>query len=190
MHAVHRYNGNDDDAAAAKQLGHRRAARLRLLDNCPGRWSESAPLLYNARHGAKSETLIDAAAEVYNDFVIGFLSAKPVIPALNRWNKIYAPLAWWLFALKFFRIVADALEALGAPSAPSANQSDFIHNVDLIGPMCEAMFRKVEKVRWKKGTGWLLAPSTPHSLCISVTLFRQALPLMGILFDSAKKTVR
>ena len=36
------------------------------------------------------------------------LDTIPAIPAVNRWNKVFAPLVWFLFAVCFFGLVVEA----------------------------------------------------------------------------------
>ena len=65
---------------------------------------------------------------------------------------------------------------------------EFLNNIDGVGPMNEAMYRQQEKARQKKALAWMHNPSTPRSLGIACTIFRRALPLMSILFNSSKGT--
>jgi len=177
--------GLADDEEAERALRGRAAARKRLLSICPGRWTRSGAFTYYAHCGARSNTLADAAEEIAKEFDLAFLSAKPAIPAVNRWNKLYMPMAWWCFAHQFFNIVVEAF-AMVRQSQVAASEPDFISNVDAIGPMSEQMYRKVNKARWNKAELWLTQASTARSMSIAVTLFRAVLPLMGSFFKATR----
>ena len=142
------------------------------------------PLRYYARPGCKSDTKVQAAAEVYKYFAEGFLSAKPAIPALNRWNKVYAPLTWWLAAMQFHGVINKAFSLLQQREQQEAE--GFLVDADILGPQSEATYRKMEAARFAKARDWPSDACTFRSLSISVTLFRQALPPMGLLFKSTK----
>ena len=45
----------------------------------------------------------------YNTLYDAFLVSRAGIPALNRWNRIYWPVVWWLFACAFYYLIALAI---------------------------------------------------------------------------------
>ena len=81
-----RYEDPDD---GGKPLTLRQNARLRLLENTCCKWSPDTPLMYYSRPGALSDTLGEAADELFKYLHDGFLMTKPPVPALNRWNKVH-----------------------------------------------------------------------------------------------------
>ena len=173
-------------------LSKRKLARRRLLDNVVCRWApdDQIKMLYHARIGAKSRTLAQAAEEVFKDFDEGYLHAKPCIPAVNRWNKVYGPLAWWCFGVQFFKLVVEGFDHAGVQQANRHANGGVVVNIDAVGPVDEDNYRKVQKARWKKANTWLIAPQTPKCLCVSPSLFKLSLPLLASLFKSSAENNR
>ena len=113
----------------------------------------------------------------------GWLNVRPVIPVLNRWNKVYGPMCFWLFAIKLSAIGVKAFLAVGK----SANtREDVIVNVDLIGPVSEEAFRKTNRVRWNRASDWLGHDNTGTALSVGSALFGLTLPFLGLLFDAPR----
>jgi hypothetical protein len=182
---VIRYFPEGDDQADAR-AGSRKAARRRLLDICPGTWSADGQLSYYSHLGSNSNTLESASDELFSVLEASYLNTKPPIPAINRWNKVYSPLAWWTFGMVFFNLMPAAFDAARSEDSRSRRHLQFVANVDLIGPISEEMYRKVNMARWNKGASWLLKPSTLMSMTISVVLFELTLPLMAALFKGSQ----
>jgi len=106
---------NDADFGGDDFGSFRRAARERLLDICPGAWDQTNPgsrIMFLSQLGDGTDAAPDPkrkAAEVIYDLVNdAWLGLRPPIPAVNRWNKIYFPVCWWLLGINgFYGVVAN-----------------------------------------------------------------------------------
>ena len=66
-----------------------------------------------------------------------FLGSRPPVPALNRWNKLYAPLAWWYAAIGIHGIALTAFLALDH----EAPESVAVDELMVAGPSSEETHR-------------------------------------------------
>ena len=133
----------------AMWLGHRQAARRRLLELCPGVWCRSGKIKYYSHLGSRSNTRSEAGDEVADVLMAALLGTRPPIPAINRWNKVHGPLAWWSFGLNCFGLVVDAFERIRGIECPEDN---FLDDINAVAPADEETYRKLKKLRWTKAS--------------------------------------
>jgi hypothetical protein len=140
----------DPETAIAK----RRAVRQQLLRACPGDWSSDGDILYYSDYSVGCTCNTDEEA---CEFIFGLidkisLNVRPCIPVLNRWNKLYGPMAWWSFAVGFYGLVSSAVirakDDIGQLSDPTSLAHDLAEAVDVGGPEGETTFRVIKAIRF------------------------------------------
>ena len=90
----------------------------------------------------------------------GFLDHIPAVPALNRWNKVYGPLAWWTFAASFFNIIPEVFkEARSKLDDAAVVALRDLQDAD-VGMMTDSMWSVLKANRWRKCVTWLQRPLT------------------------------
>ena len=86
-----------------------RAERFKAMDKlvriCPGDWSDTTGVDFVSSLEDSCNSRDDAVDLVSETFIQAFLSCRPPIPALNRWNRVYPPLVFWLAFLCFHGII-------------------------------------------------------------------------------------
>ena len=169
----------------------RRAARQRLLRVCPGRWSDPNDFRhvcsYEADCGCTSRS--DSVKLVCDLIEECCLQCRPSIPAVNRWNKLYGPLAWWTFAVHFHFLIARAFAYVKDQVLDTDSVAGVISVVDLVAPDEQnetTAHRAVKTIRWTKAVRWLSHLTTPRSLASGCLIMLPALKFMGRAFADAR----
>ena len=101
-----------DERDPEDTISRRCQARKELCDLLPGRWSDREAYIHycSIRCGCKTRT--DAVDKVMHALNRAILCCTPPVPALNRWNKLFAPMAWWYAAIDIHGIVLEAFMEL------------------------------------------------------------------------------
>ena len=172
-------------------FGGRRAARHELLKLCPGRWDlyedyeRNILVLSTFGDGITSEN--DAANKVFQLVMMGWVGLVPPVPAINRWNKVYFPIVWWMLGIVFYSVVPLAFLAVKAQQ---------IHDMDVAGVDVDAMgllgsqfFKALRVVRWKRGTKWVVGEIRSRNLQLTAIVMKPLLHFMGSTFASARSGV-
>lgn len=117
-----------------------------------------------------------------------FLSRRPPIPALNRWNKLHPPLIWWLAALTLLGgVVARAVLRTSSEWRQGADpeKTEQLETAAAgTSPTSEADERRQRAARYKKLETFLTTPSTTVFLACQAIVCKPALELMGHFFTS------
>lgn len=148
---------------------------------CPGRWQRDGKLKYHAALNCRSNTLDEAAEEVASALEHGFLSARPPVPALNRYTKIHGPIAWWAFAGLFFSLALDAFVGVQDRFA----DEPFL-NINVAEVLDEAAFRRAQQIRWRKASSFLMSATANQSLGLGAIMLKFVGPFLGYLFASSR----
>ena len=130
-----------------------------------------------------------AVKEVYDDIVEVFLAHPPAVPAYNKWNKLYPPIAWFAsfcclhFILpgsvqNMMSLLRDQLENANLEAGAAAS---------LEGLNDQATFLAQEQVRFRKTSRFLNAVPTPDKLAAISTVLRIATALLGTFFEGASR---
>jgi hypothetical protein len=141
----------DQEVADEQVIGKRRAARQMLLRACPGNW-QSDEIVHHCAYSVGCGCQSDDEAKA---FVFGLLDeialrVRPCIPALNRWNKLYGPIAWWAFAIGFHNIIGRAVCSAKADIADLSDPSSILGelvDLDVGGPESDVAYRAVKSIR-------------------------------------------
>jgi len=138
------------DEEMSQWLNRRSAARLELLDFAPGNWEEPSNLIHYCFMGCSCRHRDDAVAKLCQLLQDGFLNVRPPIPACNRWNKVFAPMSWWMFASCFHGIVSNCILQVRDMDAAQASSVGAV--VDVVGgPETEAIYRLKKQIRRRTG---------------------------------------
>ena len=164
----------------------RRTARRKLLEICPYAWKRDAAIRYYAFVGSTARTLEEAGKEIFDLLDAAWLNARPTIPALNRWNKVYGPLIWWLFGVLFSGVIVIGF----SQARRAATKKSFVLvDVEHIGPETEAGHRQRTRGRWNKAGSWIEHEDTPKAMIIGCVYFSMTLDLMSGLFAMSRSIV-
>ena len=188
------YDSEFDMGAAAtpgerqKWLTSAVGSREWLVKHCPGQWSDRAHVFYYVAPHDTCENATQAAEAVFAHLMAAFLRTRPPIPALNRWNRVFAPLTWWTFALQWHGIVAEAVvRCASAESTDLQSRLDPGHtSIDPVGPSTEEGEREKRLSRLAKLRTWLDAPLTQPRTILAVLVIRSALAMMMTFFGTAR----
>lgn len=174
-------HSNPDQEHDDRMTARERSARL-LLDLVHDDWCASGPsdIVHFCRWGC-CRSRADAVAKICLSLDALLFDKRPKIPALNRWTRLYQPLAWWTVACNMCRIVPTCWVKLKAPPAVE----DLITVGIAAGPTTDELFRAKQHARWKKSVRWLTDPTTVPRLSLAVPLMLPALDVMGCLFEGS-----
>jgi hypothetical protein len=172
-------------------LAGRRAARQELLKLLPWSWDDCS----NLKHYCSLRCIPpcspkgqpgDAADKVCDALDKGFLNCLPCIPALNRWNKVYGPLAWFTFCQGFFGIVLNAIMEMheSLQSATTAELARVVSVDELIS--LSDTYRAITAMRWRKLSAFLSKPLTQLALPVLSVMFGVASKTLGTFFREAR----
>ena len=167
------------------------AARKKLLDICPCRWDVGGDLnskIYVlVQLGDSTESPDDTWEFLFSVIDEAWLSLKPPVPAINRWNKIYYPVAWWYVGIcGFYNIIASAFVYV------KQNQDrtlDANVDVDVMGLLGSQFFKVLRAVRWKRSARWIDGELRSKSLPLTALLMLPLLKFMGSTFKGARAGV-
>jgi hypothetical protein len=130
----------------------------------------------------------EAALEVWTDVETLLFKTHVAIPALNRWLKLFVPLAFWHVAT-CLGLLPDGMHALS--KRRSVNPVLDIEH--LVGLEAEDTHQQKQHARMKKAASWLRDPWTPLAQGAALCIIMPLVLFMGRLFDdssiSAGKTV-
>ena len=173
------YNNND--------LSSRQQGRRRLLDLCAGDWAAGGKILHYCGLACPCKDRDDAVDLIMHALMDSWLGFFPPIPALNRWNKVYAPTSWWMFGVLFYSIVGRAMASAKQDIVGGSEHEDLALHVDgLIGPASAGSVKLVKLARWKKTTEWLNCPFTFPRLSTHVCSMQTILSLMARAFEESR----
>ena len=147
-----------------------------------GKWTSTGQLKYYVHLASKSNTIAEATTEVMAYLKTAYLNALPCIPAVNKWNKVYAPLAWFMFGVNFCFLVPMAFLQLKQEEEADRQFIADIDAIDPLGPTTEEAYRKIQHGRWEKTARWLNAEGTVAGLTTGTIIFNVGLPFMAKLF--------
>jgi hypothetical protein len=158
-------------------------AREQLLDACPGDWSAHL-IVHYCSAACRCTSRDDAVKLVVKLLLDAGLDCKPPIPAVNRWNKVYPSMSWWMFGCAFYNIVPSAFAAVKAKQGRK-NEVGAVH--DLIGPVTEAIHRHTTTVRWNRAEVWLASDVCRKSLVMGTHFMQLGLKVMMANFAQCRK---
>lgn len=177
------------------ELCARKSARQDLLKLLPWSWHDRdnfvhycsmscAPLCEPAGQPGS------AAEKICKALDVGFFNCLPCVPALNRWNKVFGPLAWFFFCQGFFGIIVEAIvqvhESLQADAAGSIARVLSVEELIALSDTYQA----VNAMRWKKLIAFFRRPITGLALPTLSVLFQVASQTLGIFFHQARMLER
>ncbi len=176
-------------AEGADSLGKKQRAREKLLLACPFDWLQSDLHLvhfcaYECGCSCTSDT--DAA-----DFLVKLIedacfASPPEIPATNKWNKVFPPIAWWCFICSFGGgIIKESIMDVSLSRFDTAGEANSLSLVDLIGPESDDTYRVVNNARWRKVAKWLKEPDTVQHLLIMASICTLSRPFLKRTFSDA-----
>lgn len=161
----------------------RRAARRSLLKMLPGKWAEDGEFIHYCP-AACGCTSRKAAVDTICDLIeLSYLDTRPAVPALNRWNTLYGPLAWWSFGTLLFGLLTDAFLAIRMNESV---EDAFLRDIDFAGPGTENTYRLKMAIRWKKAAKWLQDSTCRKNLHVATLLFNATLPLLAKFFHETR----
>jgi hypothetical protein len=162
----------------------RKEARAKLLQVCPFRWDRGGKIKFLDFLGSGINSTEDAVEYLFNILDEAWIGYRPPIPAVNRWNKVFAPWCWWLFGLLFYDVSKDALVEV---EAAVQGMLDMLGSIlDMARPGDEATYRTLKSVHWRKIIKFISDPKTPRRLRLVVTVWRQGLVTLGEFFKRSR----
>lgn len=177
---------HEQAAGAAETRGSRQrrvVARRSLLKLCQGDWSDGRTVVHNCSLSCPCRCFEDAVCLVADTACDALVSATAPIPALNRWNRVFPPLTWWMGALAFHRVVSDACVMVARGLAFDDEEK---HAIDPLDPPTEQSFRREHVGRLRKMCAWLEADLTIPRLTLGVTIMHPAMVLLASFFAAAR----
>jgi hypothetical protein len=158
--------------------------RLRASLAGPVRGAEKlyhhCPLGCHASSAAVTKDIVDDLTET-------FLNHPPVVPAWNKWTKLYPPLAWFTVFSGLGGILPGILIGLSS----LVDEVEFENgdpDAAAVGMMDDQnAFKCQEQARFKKTSKWLSASCTPSKLMCTTLSFRFVMSLLGKLFESSSR---
>ena len=194
-------NGLDAEASEDCEVGdfdrvskvseRRLQARTRLLNICGGDWSKRGKVVHTCNFWCNCSSRADAAALVYQTLLEAVLDTRPPIPALSRWGKVYAPLAWWYFSLAFHGVVADCfvqllLSDLQREKKELQAMVERFQQQAGLGPRNEQDHRRERLGRMSRARNFLACEQTLARLVAGACTMKPGLALLRYFFASAR----
>ena len=137
--------GAHPDGRGAAWLKDRSAARIELLNFCQGDWKDADNLIHYCSITCSCHSRQHAIEKLCSLLDRGFLNARPPIPAVNRWNKLFAPMTWWCFAVNFHSLASQSV--IQARELDGGGESEAGAILDFVGPECETIYRLKKQLR-------------------------------------------
>jgi hypothetical protein len=169
----------------SKRQKAKEAARTRLSHHLSGSTFEGNKIVqlrhvcrvgcHNSEDEARDSIWIDLCLLLFNTHV--------VVPALNRWLKLYRPLSFWHVATclgilpQGFRTMS-----LHRPQSMAADVEAWI------GMETDESYKQKEHARVKKAAAWLLHSQTSTLQGVALACILPLAVFMGRLFDDSKFT--
>ncbi len=127
------------------------------------------------------ESFACAVVCIMKDLDVAYLEVQVIVPAVNRWVKLYTPLAYWhvgnvLGIQESFNQLAYKLKTgRGALSIEA-----------LVGIEDETTFEQKRAARFKKSAQWMDLPLTIKQQATGVSVMQPIVALMGKFFAEAR----
>lgn len=176
----------EDQVGAAIQK--RRDCRRSLSRACPGNWLVPAAFVHYCSWstGCNCRSRDEAVEYVFQLVLGAALQVLPVIPALNRWNKLYGPIAWWLFACCFHGVIAAAVIEVKKKTADLESAGRILNIMDLVAGGDDRTYQAVKCIRWGKTAKWIQKRTSAQRLLQAAHLMQPVLQYMGKSFYDAR----
>jgi hypothetical protein len=128
---------------------------------------------------------VDRIAEL---IIAVFLGVLPAVPALNRWLKLYQPLAWWTLAVVFGAVLSSAIVNL---VTSFIERECPLGTADAVGDDAEAAVsgsahQAERRRRLKKTVTFLTSAFLVERLLVCCVMLRIMVRLMGTAFNMSK----
>ena len=123
-------------AAKTHQAKRRKAAEV-IVDMLHGDWEQ--PKLEHWCAPGCCEHPDDAVEKITTALDELLLCRRPQVPSLNRWTRLYQPLAWWCLACRLHNIIPACMIGIAPPAAPKNSVVSAFSAWQ--GPADEDMFR-------------------------------------------------
>ena len=126
-------------------------ARAEMLDLFNSAWTSEEPLTHHCFPGCRCGGPDQLARKAENLIYTAFLQENPRVPALNKWNKLFHPLAWWFFAGKFHQLVIKLFCAVGKPAGDDHDAPIHFGDAEVFGIGEEDTYQKEQRARFRTG---------------------------------------
>ena len=137
------YDGEDERRRAETA---RADVRRRFLKFFNARWAPYAQLEHICEVGCNCGGPRDAWKYAGKLIWDAFASQSPKVPALNKWNKLFHPLAWWSFAWLFNKVVVRLFCEIAKPEQDGL---DDWSDTDIHGVGTAETYQKAQRARFR-----------------------------------------
>lgn len=189
-------NKDTADKGDGKSLRRQRARTLRKMWG--GNWWSDRKVA--KRHPCLPgccRTLAEAEGKAKRALWEGWYDTAISIPALNRWTKLYQPMAWMLFGLSIHNVLGNAMKRLLDKRGHEVNDVnvDALERAAAAGPPDVAdpaappsmdEYRKRERTRFCKTAKWLVQQHCRPNLASAVIVLRPMQQVLRKLFESVR----
>lgn len=161
----------------SSHMSSKRRARAKLLRMCAGDWSDDEHIDHHCSILCPC-TSFDDAVDVITDLIMeSFMGSPPPVPAINRWNRVYPPLVWWMMMGAFHAVGFDAC-VLVADAAVKEEEEQVELVIDPLAAPSEDSHRIARVSRLKKMKLWCSSKDTLPKLLLGATVTLPALSLL------------
>ena len=133
---------------------------------------------------ASPEAAVD---DISNDINLANLDMAVPVPALNRWLKLFSPLAFWCAGTIGGYLPSAFEEAFRPICQENAHHAvAMLSENELIGLGEEDTYMKKREKRFRRASGWLSAESTALQQSVGCVLLVPIVRCMGSFFKAAE----
>ena len=163
----------------------RHVARRKLLAFFPCKWSRGARLVHWCRPRCECRSREHSIKSAQELLETAYVDTLPRIPAMNRWTKLFQPIVWWVWALGFCGLIADAFQTC-IVSVENEDVGDSLENMLIGNPDDTTIFKFKARVRFRRAVKWLSDSTTHMKLVAAALVMRPSMEVMGVYFDASK----
>jgi hypothetical protein len=150
-----------DIGAMPEELGKKQRARAearsRLATNLCGsqfNGNKISEMVHVCRYGCHVSSH-EAKKQIWEDFALLAFGTRVQVPALNRWTKLYRPLAFW-HVVTCLGVLPEGIRLMStSQSVPGVLDLE-----EFVGMEGEQTYLQTHHARMKKAASWLTADTT------------------------------
>ena len=128
------------------------------------------------------DSVAEAHEAVEQSVQTAHLDMHTTVPAVNRWTKLFQPLAYWTVGTR----VGYLPDSFVQICEPRDDVADVLTESDIYGVGGEDSYMRRRQKRFKKSSTWLSAETTPLFQTTSCIILLKLVLLMGLFFKHAR----
>ena len=162
-----------------------RLKALGILQKCLTGRTSCSSITHYCPYGCHSSAEA-AREEVEQALLACFLHSPPAVPAFNKWNKIYGPLAWFTSFSALHGILPQLLSHLVA--LHTDEELEFADgDADEASLDDRKEFARQEQVRFRRAHNFFASEYASHKLVISCMVVREVTTVMSAGFIASRR---